>query len=99
MNTPYIAGEWKILFKPEKNGNYVNDHSIVKGADGNWHLYGITSFEGIPTQERYFVHGVGATFDEPFEEVGRSIDRGTLAWAPCVVEKDENYYNYANKCI
>ena len=94
MNTPYIAGEWKILFKPEKNGNYVNDHSIVKGADGNWHLYGITSFDGVPSQERYFVHGVGLTLDEPFKEVGRSIDRGTLAWAPCVVKKDELFYMF-----
>ncbi|MBQ8566371.1 MAG: family 43 glycosylhydrolase [Clostridia bacterium] len=94
MKIPYIAGDWKILFKPEKNGNYVNDHSIIKGADGKWHLYGITSFEGIPTQERYFVHGVGTTFDEPFEEVGRSIDRGTLAWAPCVINKEDNYYMF-----
>ena len=94
MNTPYIAGDWKILFKPEKNGNYVNDHSLVRGADGRWHLYGITSFEGLPTQERYFVHGVGENLDSPFIEVGRSIDRGTLAWSPCVINKEENYYMF-----
>ena len=94
MNIPYIAGKWRILFKPEKNGNYVNDHSIVVGSDGRWHLYGITSFEGKPAHERYFVHGVGESLDKPFTEVGRSIDRGTLAWAPCVVEKDENYYMF-----
>jgi beta-fructofuranosidase len=28
------------------------------------------------------------------EEVGRSIDRGTLAWAPCVINKGENYYMF-----
>ena len=97
MNIPYIAGKWRILFKPEKNGNYVNDHSIVVGSDGRWHLYGITSFEGKPAHERYFVHGVGESLDKPFTEVGRSIDRGTLAWAPCVVEKDEKQeYGYGN---
>lgn len=94
MKIPYIAGEWKILFKPEKNGNYVNDHSIVVGSDGRWHLYGITSFEGKPTHERYFVHGVGESLDKPFDEVGRSIDRGTLAWAPCVINKGDNYYMF-----
>lgn len=94
MNTPYIADEWKILFKPEENGNYVNDHSIVIGSDGRWHLYGITSFEGIPSHERYFVHGVGESLDKPFAEVGRSIDRGTLAWAPCVINKGDNYYMF-----
>ena len=58
MKIPRIAGDWKILFKPEKNGNYVNDHSVVIGSDGKWHLFGITSFDGIPAHERYFVHGV-----------------------------------------
>ena len=94
MKIPRIVGEWRILFKPEKNGNYVNDHTIVIGSDERWHLYGITSLGGTPAHERYFVHGVGNTLDEQFEEVGRSIDRGTLAWAPCVIEKDENYYMF-----
>ncbi len=94
MKTPYISGEWKILFKPEKHGTYVNDHTIVVGSDGKWHLYGITSFEGKPAFERYFVHGVGDSLDEQFEEVGRSIDRGTLAWAPGVIQKDDNYYMF-----
>jgi beta-fructofuranosidase len=94
MKIPRINGDWKILFKPEKHGNYVNDHCIVKGPDERWHLFGITSFGGGPTQERYFVHGAGASLESPFAEVGRSIDRGTLAWAPCVINKGENYYMY-----
>ena len=94
MKKPVISGEWKVLFQPIKNGNYVNDHTIVKGSDGNWHLYGITSFEGKPNFERYFVHGVGECLDTPFREVGRSIDTGTLAWAPCVIEHGENYFMF-----
>ncbi|MBQ2715506.1 MAG: family 43 glycosylhydrolase [Clostridia bacterium] len=94
MKIPRITSGWRILFKPEKNGNYVNDHCIVKGSDGKLHLYGITSLEGKPQYERYFVHGVGNSLDEEFSEVGRSIDRGMLAWAPCVIEKDENYYMF-----
>ena len=44
MKKPKITGEWRILFKPEKTGDYVNDHCVVKGLDGKWHLYGCTSF-------------------------------------------------------
>ena len=58
MKVPSISGDWKILFKPEKNGNYVNDHSIVIGSDGKWHLYGIISFESVASCERYFAHGL-----------------------------------------
>ena len=94
MKIPSISGDWKTLFKPEINGNYVNDHTIIKGADGKWHLYGITSFESNPSQERYFVHGVGESLDATFAEVGRSIDRGTLSWSPCVINKGENYYMF-----
>lgn len=94
VKIPCISGEWKILFEPKENGNYINDHCVVKGSDGNWHLYGITSFEGIPACERYFAHGVGKNLEEKFTEVGRSIDRGTLAWAPCVIEKEDIYYMF-----
>ncbi len=94
MKIPYIYGEWKVLFKPQTNGNYVNDHTIIKGSDDKWHLYGITSFSGHSYDERYFVHAKGHSLDEIFEEVGRAIDRGTLAWAPCVIEKDSIYYMF-----
>ena len=94
MKIPCIAGEWRVLFRPEKNGNYVNDHTIVCGPDQKWHLYGITSMTGRPSDERYFVHGVGENLYTPFREVGRSIDKGTLAWSPCVIEREQNYYMF-----
>lgn len=94
MKKPKIVGEWRVLFQPEKHGDYVNDHTVVKGADGNWHLYGCTSFSGGPYNERYFAHGVGVDLQTKMREVGRSIDKGTLAWAPCVTQKDGNYYMF-----
>lgn len=94
MKIPYIASAWKVLFKPEEYGNYINDHSVVKGADGKWHLFGITSFGGGPGKERYFAHGVGENLSNPMKERGKAIDRGGLAWAPCVIQKDDNFYMF-----
>ena len=94
MKIPYIAEDWRILFKPEKQGDYVNDHTLVMGPDGKWHLYGITSFGGGAYNERYFVHGVGDTLFSSLRECGRTIDRGTPAWSPCVIRRDENYYMF-----
>ena len=91
MEIPYIADDYKVLFKPEKYGDYINDHCIVKG-NGEYHLFGITSFTSYPYDERLFVHGVGKSLSEPLEEVGTVINTGTLAWSPCVVEKDGYYY-------
>ncbi len=96
IEIPKITGEWQLLFRPERCGNYINDHSIIKDRDGKWHLFGITSMEGIPSYERYFVHAVSENglYGSVMEEKGRVIDDGTRAWAPCVIGNDDKYYMY-----
>lgn len=94
MKIPYISGEWKPLFRPQTHGNYINDHSLIKAADGKWHLFGITSFTCKPCDERYFAHGVGESLDCEMTEDKPVINKGTLAWAPGVIEKDGYYYMF-----
>lgn len=93
MKIPYIDGEYRPLFRPTVNGDYINDHCIIK-KDGKYHLFGISSRTSNPYDERYFVHAAGERLDGMFEELGVSVNRGTLAWSPCVVEKDEDYYMF-----
>lgn len=93
MKIPYIKTDWRVLLRPQINGKYVNDHCLFKAHDGNYHLFGITSFEGGAPNERYFVHGVTPSLDTEMTEChDRAIDRGTLAWAPCVVRTEGDYY-------
>ena len=92
MKIPYISSEWKELFKPHESGNYINDHTLFKAHDGNWHLFGISSFLGGAPNERWFAHGVTPSLDTPMTEMRREIDRGTLAWAPCVIRTEGDYY-------
>ncbi len=93
MKIPYIKTDWRVLLRPQINGKYVNDHCLFKAHDGNYHLFGITSFEGGAPNERYFVHGVTSSLDTEMTEChDRAIDRGTLAWAPCVVRTEGDYY-------
>jgi len=94
MYTPKIVSEWKTLFKPEKFGNYVNDHCIIKEENGNWNLFGITSHETGADTERYFVHASGSSLHEPMVERGKVIDDGNRAWAPCIVKEGMIYYMY-----
>ncbi|MDP4133991.1 MAG: hypothetical protein Q8882_08270 [Bacillota bacterium] len=94
MKIPVIKSEWKKLFGPERFGDYVNDHTIIKDNNGIWHLIGITSFEGVPSMERYFVHARGENLSEPMAEWTKNIDTGALAWAPCVIEHRNAYYMY-----
>lgn len=92
MKKPVIVSKWKTLFKPRIYGKYVNDHTII--YNGRWHLIGITSKKGIPTQERYFVYAVGDDLSRRMREVSKVIDHGTLAWAPCVIENNGLYYMF-----
>lgn len=96
IKIPKINSKWKLLFKPEKYGNYVNDHSIIQDNNGIWHLFGITSIEGIPSCERYFVHASGGKklFENNMKEINKVIDNGTCAWAPCVISSENKYYMY-----
>jgi hypothetical protein len=57
FSTPQIDGEWKRIFdpntkplpthrqKPVHRTWYTNDHTLVKGADGIWHGYGIIGYK------------------------------------------------------
>ena len=92
MKIPEISSEWKTLFKPRFYGRYVNDHTLL--YNGKWHLIGITSKKGVPTQERYFVYAVGEDLHRKFKETSKVIDNGTLAWAPCVIEHKSLYYMF-----
>ncbi|MGC9455184.1 MAG: family 43 glycosylhydrolase [Phycisphaerae bacterium] len=95
---PEISSDWRVLYKPEKTGCYVNDHSLVRAHDGYWHLFGITRDrpEPMPDRERYFTHGRGKELTDPhgFEEVNIVCDNGVRAWAPAVIRHEDRYYMY-----
>lgn len=92
MEIPRITSEWRTLFEPHRYGEYVNDHTLL--YNGKWHLVGITSQEGTPDRERYFVYARRNSLSEEFEECAKVIDHGTLAWAPCLIEHDSLYYMF-----
>ncbi|MEN8192626.1 MAG: hypothetical protein ABFS12_07395 [Bacteroidota bacterium] len=51
---PKISSKWRLLYRPEKTGCYVNDHSLIRAHDGSWHLFCITrdGHEIMPDRER-----------------------------------------------
>jgi beta-fructofuranosidase len=95
MAIPRLGGDgWRPLFTPERTGQHVNDHCVVRGGDGRWHVIGITK----PTPdidanaERWFCHGAGPSLAEGnFRERGRVCDFGRRAWAPTVVWDGERW--------
>lgn len=94
---PRIAGPWRPLFRPVKHCSYVNDHTVILGADGRWHLYGCCQKDTAvnPEMERYFCHGrgkPGGRVWEEMEECGPAVDHGTRAWAPGAVRVGDSHY-------
>jgi hypothetical protein len=91
---PAIGGAWQSLFKPEKFGYYINDHTVFQDAKGNWRLVGITSkTNGDYNQEKYFATAVSADFPPAsgMTETEPVADFGELAWAPSVLKVGEIY--------
>jgi beta-fructofuranosidase len=91
---PAISGDWRLLFRPEKYGAYVNDHTLLQTRDGVWHLYGCTKLgaEVNPEMERYLCHGSTPSLETPMQEHRPVIDHGTRAWAPGAIAAGEGYY-------
>lgn len=96
------------LGEPEIGSTYVNDHSLVRGKDGTWHLFGIWHREPFtPDAEVEFIHAVArepdpAKWDEgAFEVVARPFTVALRAdesigethiWAPHVVAAEGRYW-------
>ncbi|MFE9581897.1 glycosyl hydrolase family 32 [Nocardia sp. NPDC006044] len=97
------AGAFVRIYDPgagEAEPWYINDHTIVRDADGRWHLFGITHPEPAnPFEEIEFAH---ATADEllgpwtkqpPALEVDPEYGE-THLWAPHVVAAQGRYYMF-----
>ena len=88
---PYVKTDWQLLFKPEKTGSYINDHTVYRHADGSWHLIGITRRgQANPADEKFFAHGSSKQLITPGGMAERAVicDHGVLAYAPHAVSKD-----------
>lgn len=96
VSLPSIVGDWSLLFAPSRYGRYVNDHSILRGPDERWHLFGITSLvkKDFSENERYFVHAASPALNVPMTEISKVCDNGVRAWAPAVIEHDARYYMF-----
>jgi beta-fructofuranosidase len=90
---PYIAGEFYRTYVPS-GSRYVNDHTLVMGPDGTWHVYGIThDSAGDPEAEHQFLHATAPTLFGPWSEqpdvlVADARMNEKVLWAPHVIERE-----------
>lgn len=97
------AGPFTRIYDPslgQPRPWYINDHTIVRGPDGTWHLFGITHEEPAnPLDEKSFAHATAPTLMGPWTRQAPALTaesryRETLLWAPYVLEVDGTYYMY-----
>lgn len=77
---------------------YINDHSLVRAADGRWHVFGIWHPEpAAPLDETFFLHasaddleGAPWTIHDPVLHA-RTGQGETHVWAPHVIHHDGLY--------
>ncbi len=94
---PVIASNYRPLFKPQQYGNYINDHTVFKDKQGNYHCVGITSkTDGNPDAEVYFAVSTSKKFppENMMKEEKPIADVGDLAWAPHVIQHNSIYHMF-----
>lgn len=80
---------------------YVNDHSLVRAADGRWHVVGIWHPEpAAPLDETFFLHASAAdlegadwTIHDPILHARTELGE-THVWAPHVIAHDGRYWMF-----
>jgi arabinan endo-1,5-alpha-L-arabinosidase len=80
---------------------YINDHTLVRAADGTWHVFGIWHPEpAAPLDETFFLHASspeleagGWTIHDPVLPARTGIGE-THVWAPHVIRHDGMYWMF-----
>ncbi len=92
---PRVAGKWRYLFRPEKTGDYINDHALFRDRAGAWRALGITGpGAGDYSRELWFAHGSTDSLDDgEMVETERVADYGEAAWAPHVIRTSGGRYH------
>lgn len=97
------AGAFTKIYDPsvgEPQPWYINDHTIVRGADGTWHLFGITHQEpAAPDQEVNFAHATAPSLHGPWtkQPFALTVDPAlgeTHLWAPYVFKAGGLWYMF-----
>jgi hypothetical protein len=99
------AGPFRRIYDPsigEQEPWYINDHSIIRGPDGAWHLFGITRQEPPNwMEEQSFAHATAPALTaapwrkQPYALTADYAEHGEVhLWAPHVIEHAGTYYMY-----
>ncbi len=104
LSTGVSAGKFRKVYDPgigEEKNWYINDHCFIRGADGTWHMYGITHAEPLnPMDEKHFAHASAKKLTQepwqkhPFALSWSPEDQERHLWAPYVLEHKGTYYMY-----
>jgi arabinan endo-1,5-alpha-L-arabinosidase len=101
------AGEFREIYDPkagEKESWCINDHTFVRGPDGQWHLFGITHvapFRFNQDPGKHLLHATAKSLKqtpwhkEPFAVTADWERYGEwLLWAPHVIPHEGLYYMF-----
>ncbi|MEC3957264.1 glycosyl hydrolase family 32 [Nocardia sp. CDC153] len=102
MDGYIAAGDFRHIYDPSEPGEpwYINDHTVIRAADGRWHLFGITHPEPAdPFDETEFAHATAEDLHGPWTKhpAVLTVDRErgeTHLWAPFVVRADDRYFMF-----
>jgi len=99
----FQVGAFKKIYDPsvgEDKRWYINDHTFIRAADGQWHLFGITHPEpAAPMDEKFFAHATAPDLMGPWTKQPPVLNFDpsageTQVWAPYVLQQDNKYWMY-----
>jgi len=80
MEIPVIMGGYKEIIPATPEGAeyswYTNDHSFIRGKNGQWHCYAINNprMDDLYREHPYLLHATSESITGPWSRVGFAID-------------------------
>ncbi len=95
--TPQVAGPWVDIYNPTKpeGGGYINDHTVIKGGDGLWHVFGISGLTGnslAAASGPSLKSATGWTEQDPIAAYNDASGSPLVALAPYAMKVGSTYY-------
>lgn len=99
----FRVGRFYKIYDPSRGETqrwYINDHTFIRAADRQWHLFGITHPEPAnPLEEKFFAHATAPELTGPWTRQPAILHFApklgeTLVWAPYVFEHDGVYWMF-----
>lgn len=97
----FRVGSFQKIYDPSTDAHanwYINDHTFICAADGQWHLFGITHREpAAPQDEKFLAHATSPKLTGPWTKREPVLPANSVRRGPKPTEPRQPFHQIARR--